>query len=171
MSTSEQPTRRTVIQTAGVIGTVAALTAACGSSAASPTFGPAGPAGTGPAAPVATTPAATTGGATTGGATTGAGTGGTTLGPTSDVPVGGGTIYSAQQVVVTQPTAGSYKGFSAVCPHQGCLVGDVSSGAINCPCHGSQFSIKDGSVIQGPAATGLAVVNIAESNGNIKVTN
>jgi Rieske Fe-S protein len=157
MSTSEQPTRRTVLQTAGVIGTVAVFTAACGSSASSTaTAATTTPAGTTP-----TTPA---------GASAGAATSGQTLGPTSGVPVGGGTIYAAQEVVVTQPTAGSYKAFSAVCPHQGCLVNDISNGAINCPCHGSQFSLKDGSVIQGPAASGLAVVTVTEAGGTITLT-
>src|SRR5690348_18325720 len=41
---------------------------------------------------------------------------------TSDIPEGGGKIFAGQKVVVTQPTAGTYKAFSAVCPHQGCTV-------------------------------------------------
>jgi Rieske Fe-S protein len=32
----------------------------------------------------------------------------------------------------------------------------VSDGAINCPCHGSRFSITDGSVVNGPALQPLA---------------
>jgi Rieske Fe-S protein len=63
-------------------------------------------------------------------------------------------------VVVTQPTAGSFKAFTAVCTHQGCTVGSVSGGAIHCPCHGSAFSIKDGSVVNGPATQPLAAVSI-----------
>src|SRR5262245_153353 len=67
--------------------------------------------------------------------------GGTTTGPVtlsaSDVPVGGGKILSAQQVVVAQPSAGEFKAFSAVCTHQGCIVANVSGGRINCTCHNS----------------------------------
>jgi hypothetical protein len=48
---------------------------------------------------------------------------GTALGPTSDVPVGSAKIFDAQGVVVTQATAGTFAGFSTVCPHQGCSVG------------------------------------------------
>jgi len=66
---------------------------------------------------------------------------------TSDIPVGGGKIFDSDNVVVTQPQAGTFKAFSATCTHQNCLVGSVSNGLINCPCHGSQYSISDGSVV------------------------
>lgn len=58
-------------------------------------------------------------------------------------------------VVITQPSAGMFNGFSSTCTHQGCPVDNVSGGTINCICHGSQFSIKDGSVVTGPATTPL----------------
>jgi Rieske Fe-S protein len=47
------------------------------------------------------------------------------LGGTSEVPEGGGAVYSDQKVVVTQPEAGEFKAFTAVCTHQGCLVSSV----------------------------------------------
>src|SRR5215471_20528775 len=82
------------------------------------------------------------------------------LASTSDVPVGGGKILSDKKIVITQPKAGSFDAFSAVCTHQGCLVGDVSGGTINCPCHGSKFNITNGSVVQGPAASPLPPVSV-----------
>ena len=74
---------------------------------------------------------------------------------TSAIPVGGGTIYADRQVVVTQPVKGEFKAFSAICTHAGCTVGQVSGGTIDCPCHGSEFSIRDGSVVRGPATQPL----------------
>jgi Rieske Fe-S protein len=68
------------------------------------------------------------------------------LAKTSDIPVGGGKIFKAEKVVVTQPKAGEFRAFSAICTHQGCPVGSVSGGTINCPCHGSKFKIADASV-------------------------
>jgi Rieske Fe-S protein len=62
--------------------------------------------------------------------------------------------------VVTQPTAGDFKCFTAVCTHMGCTVSSVSGGTINCPCHGSRFNINNGSVVNGPAASPLAPINI-----------
>jgi len=73
------------------------------------------------------------------------------LAATADIPVGGGIVLADQEIVVTQPTAGQFMGFSAICTHQGCTVNAVADGAIKCPCHGSSFAVADGSVITGPA--------------------
>ncbi|MFD9355019.1 Rieske (2Fe-2S) protein [Streptomyces sp. NPDC060031] len=74
----------------------------------------------------------------------------------SEVPVGGGTILKDEKLVVTQPTAGSFRCFTAVCTHQGCLVNKVEAGTIDCPCHGSKFQVADGAVAHGPATRPLA---------------
>ncbi|MEU6713260.1 Rieske (2Fe-2S) protein [Nonomuraea sp. NPDC046802] len=73
------------------------------------------------------------------------------LAKTADIPVGGGTIFKDQKIVVTQPTSGQFKAFSAVCTHNGCTVGSVENGVIVCPCHNSKFGIADGAVTDGPA--------------------
>jgi Rieske Fe-S protein len=73
------------------------------------------------------------------------------LASTKDIPVGGGKVFEDQQLVITQPTKGEFKGFSAICTHQGCTVSQVKGGTINCPCHGSKFEVSDGSVRSGPA--------------------
>ena len=79
---------------------------------------------------------------------------------TSDVPLGGGKILADKKIVITQPRAGSFEAFTAVCTHQGCTVSSVSGGTVNCPCHGSKFSIANGSVVTGPAPSALAPVSI-----------
>jgi Rieske Fe-S protein len=90
-------------------------------------------------------------GATQGGSTSSGGSSNAALLTTaSAVPVGGGVILGQQNVVVTQPTKGQFQGFSATCTHQGCILATVSAGTINCGCHGSQFSITDGSNVAGP---------------------
>jgi Rieske Fe-S protein len=85
----------------------------------------------------------------------------------ADVPVGGGKVVDAAKVVVTQPTAGTFKAFSSICTHQGCSVIGVGSGTINCPCHGSRFSPVDGSVKQGPAKKPLAEVPVTVKDGQV----
>ena len=91
------------------------------------------------------------------------------LAATADVPVGGGTIFADAKVVVTQPTEGDFQGFSAVCTHSGCILASVSDGTINCRCHGSKFSIEDGSVQGGPAPAPLPSVEITVDGGEITV--
>ncbi|MFH8801799.1 Rieske (2Fe-2S) protein [Streptomyces sp. NPDC017936] len=77
------------------------------------------------------------------------------LAATADIPVGGGTVFAEEKVVVTQPAKGDFKAFSAICTHQGCTVSTVADGTINCACHKSSFSIADGSVTAGPATEPL----------------
>ncbi|MGH3685466.1 MAG: Rieske (2Fe-2S) protein [Pseudonocardiaceae bacterium] len=89
------------------------------------------------------------------------------LAATGDIPVGGGKVFAEKKVVVTQPVAGTFKAFSAVCTHQGCTVNKVSESTIDCPCHGSRFAIADGSVVGGPAKRPLAARQIAVSGDAI----
>ena len=103
----------------------------------------------------------------------GSGSGGTTakgtIGKAADVPVGGGKIYAGDKVVLTQPTQGQFKAFSAICTHQGCPVSKITGTAIECTCHGSKFSIKDGSVLSGPADKPLPELKVTNKGGEISV--
>jgi len=85
---------------------------------------------------------------------------GTALAKTTDIPVGGGKIFGDQQVVVTQPEAGTFKAFATTCTHQGCTATEVKDGTINCPCHGSKFKVADGSVAGGPAQRPLPAKSV-----------
>lgn len=89
------------------------------------------------------------------------------LAATSDIPVGGGAVFAEQEVVVTQPVAGEFHAFSATCTHQGCAVGEVADGTINCPCHGSTFGVADGAVVTGPAVTALPERRVRVDGGSI----
>ncbi|MBC2902745.1 Rieske (2Fe-2S) protein [Streptomyces cupreus] len=95
------------------------------------------------------------------------GSAGTVVAQTSDIPEGGGKILNDHKVVVTQPTAGTFKAFSYECTHQGCPVTGVSEGAITCPCHNSRFSIEDGSVQKGPATQPLPAREVTVDGDSI----
>jgi Rieske Fe-S protein len=86
--------------------------------------------------------------------------GGDALTTTADIEVGGGSIFADEEVVVTQPSKGEFKCFTAICTHQGCVVSSVSDGTINCECHGSRFSIENGDVEAGPATFALEEIPI-----------
>jgi len=145
--------RRALLIGAGV--TCAAALAGCTTYDAN-NGGLAGPAPT-------TGSAATSGSAASGSAAPAAGA----LATTAEVPEGGGKIIDGKNIVITQPQAGSFKAFTAICTHQGCIVNSVADGTIDCPCHGSKFSIKDGSVVNGPATSPLAPVAIKVEGASI----
>jgi Rieske Fe-S protein len=91
------------------------------------------------------------------------------LAKTGDVPVGGGVIIGDSQVVITQPTAGTFKAFTSVCTHEQCQVASVEGGTINCNCHGSKFDINDGSVVKDPAPQPLAAKQITVTGDSIQL--
>jgi Rieske Fe-S protein len=85
------------------------------------------------------------------------------------VPVGGGKIYETFEVVVTQLTAGDYRGFTSICTHTGCDVTVVADGTIDCPCHGSRFHL-DGTVANGPAPRPLPARPVKVVDGQLQLS-
>ncbi|MFI6230783.1 Rieske 2Fe-2S domain-containing protein [Micromonospora echinospora] len=149
-------TRRALLGAAGTLGATVVLTA-CGDDE------PAG-SGSGSAAPTSGGP----------GVSPSADAGGDrgaadAIVATADVPVGGGAIFANKGVVVTQPSAGVFKGFSPICTHQKCPVSRVDGGTIICTCHNSRFSIEDGSVKGGPAKQPLPAKEIVVDGDQIRL--
>jgi Rieske Fe-S protein len=156
--------RRVVLLGAGAVG-VAGVLAACGGGDDETTSGGGAaetPAETGPAetepAPAETTEPPAEGGAAAG------------VVAVADVPVGGGVVIANEKLVVTQPAEGDFKGFDSTCTHQGCQVAEVSDGQIRCPCHGSRYSIEDGSVVEGPAPEPLTERGVAVEGDQVVLT-
>ncbi len=137
------PTRRTVLQAAGAAG---AATAAAGSLAAC---------GSGSGSSVASQVA-------------GAASAASEALKKADIPVGGGKVIG--KVVVTQPTAGTFKAFSAICTHAGCTVSTIANSQITCGCHNSVFDAATGAVISGPAKAPLAGKTVTVSGDGISVS-
>ncbi|GAA2721036.1 MULTISPECIES: Rieske (2Fe-2S) protein [Streptomyces] len=89
------------------------------------------------------------------------------LGAASEVPVGGARLYRDHKLVVSQPSEGQYKAFSAVCTHAGCVVDKVEKGRISCPCHGSAFDAATGKVLAGPAGAPLPECPVKAEGGRL----
>ena len=85
----------------------------------------------------------------------------------TDVPVGGGVVLGGLSLVLTQPVAGQIRGFDSHCTHNGCPVDTVTESTIVCPCHGSRFSVADGSPVAGPAVRSLAPRTLTVRDGGI----
>ena len=119
------------------------------------------------AAPASSGTSSPAAGASAAGASAAAANGPVVLAKTTDIPVGGGKVLTDKKIVITQPQAGSFHAFTAICTHQGCIVDAVSGGTINCPCHGSKYSVVSGSVVNGPATLPLAAVSITVQGTSI----
>lgn len=139
--------RRRAVTGAAAVAVGAPLLAACGGEDEPDSAGDPAPEETAPSAPEGSSPDDDD-------------ADGEALAATSDVPVNGCLVIPSAKVVVTQPSEGDFKAFSATCTHQGCQVSNGSDGVIPCRCHGSQFSLEDGSVVQGPATSDLDEVAI-----------
>ncbi|MFD5511744.1 Rieske (2Fe-2S) protein [Streptomyces sp. NPDC127051] len=145
MSDPTPTARRTVLAAGAAVALAGGTLTACGGEDKSPKSEPGSPSTPQAAATPSASPSSSSSTGT-----------GKALLKSSAVPVGGGTILKEEKLVVTQPTAGSFRCFTAVCTHQGCIVSKVEAGTIDCPCHGSKFQITDGAVAHGPATRPLA---------------
>jgi Rieske Fe-S protein len=154
-------TRRGVLAGVGLVGLAGAITA-CGASGSSSSTATGTNSTSGGGATTATVPSSSSSAASSSG-----GAASDALTSTSAIPVGGGKIFDTQLVVITQPSAGEFKAFSAVCTHMGCTVNQISGGKIECPCHGSEYSVATGDVLRGPAPRPLAVKQIKVSGDSI----
>jgi Rieske Fe-S protein len=173
-SPSEGPSRRDVLRTAGIValsgGAVLTL-AACGAAgqAGDPVPTSAAPSSSAAAAPSSASSSASAAESPSASSPKPKAPSGPSV-ATADVPVGGGVILSDADYVITQPAKGTFKAFSKICTHQGCKVGSVADGVIKCPCHGSQFSIEDGSVKHPPAAKPLPESATTVAGSKVYVT-
>ncbi|MBN9792249.1 hypothetical protein DMP17_27165 [Pseudonocardia sp. TMWB2A] len=120
------------------------------------------PRDTAPAAPAPTTSAPAAAAPSSSAAAAPAG-----IAAVDDVPVGGGRVFAEQKVVVTRPDANTVLAFDATCPHQGCLVDQVSRSGISCPCHGSLFAVSDGAPLDGPAKAPLTSRPVRVEGGQV----
>lgn len=150
---SPSPSRRVVIALSSSAAAAAAL-AACtptgsgGSSAAgTPGAGGSSAAGTGSSAGSARGPG---------------------LAKTADVPVGSSKLVGTgnAQVLLSHPAGATFRAFSPSCTHQGCTV-EVRSDMFVCPCHGSEFALADGAVLQGPATRPLIERKVTVADGTV----
>lgn len=70
---------------------------------------------------------------------------------------------------IVEKVDGKIKSLSAVCTHQGCIVGfNAKEKTFDCPCHGSRFTM-DGKVLRGPAVKPLSKYEIKVSGKNIEL--
>lgn len=57
------------------------------------------------------------------------------------------------------------------CGHRGCLLsdGELDGHVITCSCHGSQFDVRDGTLLRGPATVSQPALDTREADGRVEV--
>lgn len=91
---------------------------------------------------------------------------------TSEIPIGSGKKFVVEGVpiLVTQPRAGEFRGFSAVCTHAGFVMSNIANSEIKCDNHGAVYSADDGSVLSGPAPRALGKVTVTVEGDDVLVS-
>jgi nitrite reductase/ring-hydroxylating ferredoxin subunit len=66
---------------------------------------------------------------------------------------------------------GDFVAFGDVCTHQQCSLaeGDLDDTTVICACHSSEFDVRTGEVLSGPATESEPVFEVLVENGEVKV--
>jgi nitrite reductase/ring-hydroxylating ferredoxin subunit len=66
---------------------------------------------------------------------------------------------------------GEYYAIGNVCTHMGCSLSDgtLSGENVECPCHGSNYNVKTGSVVKGPTKKSEPAYEVKVEGGQVLV--
>ncbi|MBI4340344.1 MAG: non-heme iron oxygenase ferredoxin subunit [Chloroflexi bacterium] len=80
-------------------------------------------------------------------------------------------VEAGDERIVLANLGGEYFAFSDTCTHMECSLSDgsIDGEIVECPCHGSQFSVKTGAVENGPAVEAIAVYPVRIQGRDILV--
>ena len=67
--------------------------------------------------------------------------------------------------------AGTFYAFADLCPHRQCSLaeGTLDDGVVTCPCHGSQFDVRTGDRLRGPAVRAIPVFAVRHTSGELQI--
>ena len=66
---------------------------------------------------------------------------------------------------------GTVYAFGDLCPHRQCSLADgrLVGTVVTCPCHGSQFDVRTGERLRGPAVRAIPVFAVRDDDGELQV--
>lgn len=78
-------------------------------------------------------------------------------------------LHVGNQRIVLARTEEGFRAFEDRCTHKGGSLagGSLACQTVQCPWHGSQFSVRDGSVKAGPAKEGIRTYEVREEGGKV----
>lgn len=96
----------------------------------------------------------------------------TRVGSIDELPQGRMRVVSVGGEDVTIANAdGTIVAFGDTCPHMGCSLADgsLAGAVVTCACHGSQFDVRSGDVLRGPAEEGVNTWQVVVEGDSISV--
>jgi nitrite reductase/ring-hydroxylating ferredoxin subunit len=92
-----------------------------------------------------------------------------------EIPVGGVSLFAypgvEDQCILVRTGEDAYVAYSQKCTHLSCAVFYAPEHRrLECPCHQGYFSIRDGSVLQGPPTRPLPRITLERRNGDLVAT-
>lgn len=96
----------------------------------------------------------------------------TPVGRTDEIPDGEIRSYQVGgESVAVANAGGSFHAFGDVCTHKQCQLseGDLDGTTVTCPCHGSQFDVTTGNVLNGPATLPVGSYEVSEEGGELRI--
>jgi arsenite oxidase small subunit len=98
-----------------------------------------------------------------------------TIGPVADMAVGEVKLFTYPSVedpcILIRTGSDQFAAFSQKCTHLSCAVYySKDNNRLECPCHEGYFSIKDGSVLQGPPPRALPTILLRRDGDNVIAT-
>jgi nitrite reductase/ring-hydroxylating ferredoxin subunit len=95
----------------------------------------------------------------------------TSLGPAEGRPELDAVMVGGLEIAVARLKDGSWVAFDNSCTHEDCPLadGDLEGERIVCYCHGSEFDVRTGEVLEGPAEDSLTMYAVRTRDGELQV--
>jgi nitrite reductase/ring-hydroxylating ferredoxin subunit len=95
----------------------------------------------------------------------------TSVGPTEGRPELAVAVVDGREIALARLPDGTWSAFDNDCTHEECPLadGDLIGDRIVCYCHGSEFDLRTGAVVEGPAEDPLPVYPVRVEDGELYV--
>jgi nitrite reductase/ring-hydroxylating ferredoxin subunit len=95
----------------------------------------------------------------------------TSVGPAEGRPALDGVVIDDREIALARLPDGTWVAFDDTCTHEECPLseGDLEGERIVCYCHGSEFDLRTGEVLEGPAEDPLPMYPARVEGGELQV--
>src|SRR5215216_4572323 len=95
-----------------------------------------------------------------------------TVGRAEDLEDGGMRAFDLKGITIAVANVGGeFHAFDDTCTHRQCSLaqGDLEETTVTCPCHGSEFDVRSGEVLEGPAREPVETYEVRVEGGSLEI--